>query len=44
MKQQKLSESAAIVEIIKQFFDEPAELNSELKSWVEAIIRPLAKV
>ena len=39
MKQKKLSESAAIVEIIKQFFDEPAELNSELKVWVEAVIQ-----
>ena len=38
MKQQKLSESAAIVEIVKQFFDEPAELNTELKVWVEAIV------
>ncbi|MGB3533780.1 MAG: hypothetical protein WBA13_09705 [Microcoleaceae cyanobacterium] len=26
------------VEIIKQFFDEPAELNGELKVWVEAIV------
>ena len=38
MKQQKLSESAAIVEIIKQFFDEPAEPDTELKAWVEATI------
>jgi hypothetical protein len=37
-KQQKLSESAAIVEIIKQFFDEPAEPDSELKAWIEATI------
>lgn len=38
MKQKKLSESAAIVEIVKLFFDEPAEPNSELKAYVEAII------
>jgi hypothetical protein len=38
MKQQNLTESAAIVEIIKQFFDEPAEPDTELKAWVEAII------
>ncbi len=37
-KQQKLSESAAIVEIVKQFFDGTPEPNSELKAYVEAIV------
>lgn len=39
MKQQKLSESAAIVEIIKQFFDGTPEPNTELKAYVEATIQ-----
>ena len=38
MKQQKLSESAAIVEMIKQFFEGTPEPDTELKAWVEAIV------
>ncbi len=38
MKRQKLSESAAIVEIIKQFFDEPAEPEPELKAYVDTVV------
>ncbi|MGB3191122.1 MAG: hypothetical protein WBB43_17075 [Limnoraphis sp.] len=36
MKQQNLSESAAIVEIVKQFFEQPAE--PELKVIIEEIV------
>ena len=38
MKQQNLTESAAIVEIVKQFFDEPTEPDTSLKTWVEDIV------
>lgn len=38
MKKQKLSESAAIVEIIKQFFEGTPKPDTELKAYVEAIV------
>ncbi len=38
MKQHKLTESAAIVEIVKKFFDGTPEPDTSLKTWVEDIV------
>lgn len=45
MKRHNLTESAALVQMIKQFFDgEPPQLNSELRTEVEEIVQDQVKL